>query len=378
MATAETGARYRIEGADALFTPALVVFPELIRANLAATIERVGDPARLRPHSKTHKTIELTRLCLDAGITKHKCATFAEAETLAAAGAKDIVFAYSLVGPNIARFVNLARRYPDVSFKPLVDHPGPTEALNRALKGAGLTAEVLLDLDVGMGRTGITPGADALALYRQIAESKGLVPAGLHLYDGQSHQCEPAERGRAVDLVWESAASFVRALESEGLPVPRLVCGNSPTFPRWADLASRDARIECSPGTFFLNDWNYFRDFTDLPFPPAAVLLTRVVSVPRPGRITLDLGYKAVSPDSPVAKRVRLLELPDAQLILQNEEHLVIESPAASRFEPGDLLLAWPGHICPTVALHKELIVVENGRVTGTWAVVARDRVLGV
>lgn len=378
MATAEVDARYRIEDAEALFTPALVVFPELIRANLAATIERIGDPVRLRPHSKTHKTVELTRLCLAAGISKHKCATFAEAETLAAAGAKDIVFAYSLVGPNITRFLELVRRYPDASFKPLVDHPAPTEGLGRALEKAGLKAEVLLDLDVGMGRTGIAPGPEALALYRQIADSKNLIPGGLHLYDGQSHQCEPSERGQAVDQVWRIVAPFVRELESHGLPVPRLVCGNSPTFPRWAELALADPRIECSPGTFFLNDWNYYRDFADLPLMPAAVLLTRVVSVPRPGRITLDLGYKAVSPDAPLVKRVRLLDLPDATLVLQNEEHLVVESPAARRFQPGDLLFAWPGHICPTCALHKELLVVENGRVTGSWAVVARDRVLGV
>ncbi|MFO0945532.1 MAG: hypothetical protein U1D30_06260 [Planctomycetota bacterium] len=147
-----------------------------------------------------------------------------------------------------------------------------------------------------------------------------------------------------------------------------------PPFPNGARIAAEDPRVECSPGTFFLNDWNYYHHFEDIPLRPAAVLLSRVISKPRPGRLTLDLGYKAVSPDSPPAGRVKLLTIPDATFVLQNEEHLVIDTPSADQFAPGDVVYAWPAHICPTCALHRELLTAANGRVTGAWQVLARDR----
>ncbi|MFO0945531.1 MAG: alanine racemase [Planctomycetota bacterium] len=168
---ARLDSRCRLENADEVFTPALVVFPDLIRENLKAAIRMAGDARRMRPHVKTHKTIELTKMMFEEGITKVKCATFAEAEVVADAGAKDVVFAYSLVGPNIQRFVQLQARYPNCSFKPLVDHPEPLAALARAVTAAGQTAEVLLDLDVGMGRTGVPIGPEARSLYEKIAHA---------------------------------------------------------------------------------------------------------------------------------------------------------------------------------------------------------------
>lgn len=373
MSTVSAG-RYHIDNMDSVFTPCVAIFPDLIEANIRAAIGMVPSADRLRPHCKTHKTIELAQLALRLGITKHKCATFAEAEMLVQAGASDIVFAYSLVGPNIQRFLHLLKEYPEATFRPLVDHPRPMEALSQAVAAAGKQVEVILDLDVGMGRTGMPIGPAATACYQQIAHLPGLTPAGLHVYDGQSHQTDASDRAQAVDAVWSIVRNFANELEASGLPVPRIICGNSPTFGRWSQLAATDPRIECSPGTFFLNDANYSGNFPDLPFQPAAVLLTRVVSKPRPGRLTLDLGYKAVSADSQPPKRARLLGLSDYTYVLQNEEHLVIDTPDADRFEPGDVLYALPGHVCPTCALHKELLVVRNHRVCESWRVVARDR----
>jgi D-threonine aldolase len=111
---------------------------------------------------------------------------------------------------------------------------------------------------------------------------------------------------------------------------------------------------------------------------PAALLLTRVISRPTANRITLDLGYKAVASDPPAGKRCVLLNVPDYEAVLQNEEHLVVETPAADRFGPGDEVYAVPTHICPTVAMHRQAFVVENGRVTGAWDIVGRDRMLTI
>ncbi len=112
-------------------------------------------------------------------------------------------------------------------------------------------------------------------------------------------------------------------------------------------------------------------------FERAALLLTRVISRTAPDRMCLDLGYKAVASD-PKGDRLVLLDLPSAKLVLQNEEHLLVETLDATRFQPGDELLACPTHICPTCALHKEAYVVEGGRVVARWSVAARDRWLEV
>src|SRR5207249_4755972 len=110
----------------------------------------------------------------------------------------------------------------------------------------------------------------------------------------------------------------------------------------------------------------------------AALVLTRVISRPTPTRLTLDLGYKAIASDPPAGKRCILFDMPNHEQVLQNEEHLVLETPAAERFKPGDEFYALPTHICPTCAMHKQAYIVEGGRVTGTWDIVARDRMLTV
>lgn len=368
--------RYLIDDPSDVFTPAVAVYPELIRANIQKAIDIAGDPKRMRPHCKTHKTLELAKLELEAGVTKHKCATFPEAEMLAEAGCPDVLLAYTLVGPNIDRFVKLMQLYPNTKFLALVDHPEPVKRFASAMSQAGLTAELLLDVDVGQSRTGIAPGEEALAIYRMLHERDGLKPGGFHVYDGHTHQHDFAERTDAVRSEWRTVKAFLNEVEGAGLQVPRIVCGGTASFPCWCEIGkAEEPRIEASPGTFFLNDWNYYSAFPDIPFQPAAVLLTRVISRPKPDRITLDLGYKAVASDPSPTGRVKLLSVPEATVAWQNEEHLVLDTPHASEFNPGDLVYAWAGHICPTCALHQQLLVVENNRVTGAWQVVARDRI---
>jgi D-serine deaminase-like pyridoxal phosphate-dependent protein len=368
---------YRILDTSAVFSPALIFYKDLIRRNIACALEMAGGPARLRPHVKTHKTREIVRLELEAGITKHKCATLAEAEMVAGCGAPDVLLAYNLVGPNCGRMARLARAYPGCRFSVLADHPQAAQALSEALAAAGQSVDVLIDLDVGQHRTGITPGKEAVALYERFGQLPGLRPGGLHVYDGHNHQESPAEREAAVRQQLEPVLDLRAELEKKGLPIPRLVLGGTPTFPVYArmDLPG----LECAPGTCFLHDHGYGSRFTDLAgFVPAAVLLTRVISRPTPDRLTLDLGYKAIASDPPAGKRCVLLNVPDYEPVLQNEEHFVVQTPAAERFRLGDEVYAVPTHICPTCALHKQAYVVEDGQVTERWEIVARDRVLSV
>jgi D-serine deaminase-like pyridoxal phosphate-dependent protein len=295
---------------------------------------------------------------------------------LAEAGAKDVFLAYNLVGPNIERAVRYVQSFPDVTFLATADHPTPVAALSSAMAAAGQTIELLLDLDIGFHRTGIAPDEAAVSLYRQIVDSPGLKPGGLHAYDGHRHQSSRTEREQAVAADWEVVRAFRDRLVKQGLPVPRIVVGGTPTFPVHA--ANRDPALEIAPGTCVLNDAGYGEAYADLKFTPAAVLLTRVVSRPTKDRVTLDLGTKAVSSDQPAGRRVVIPELPDAQQVVHNEEHLVLETPRASEFTPGDALLAIPRHVCPSIALHRDVYVISEGRLVARWPVTARDRFLSL
>ena len=364
--------RYHVADTSDIITPALLIFREQLEANLRHMIQIAGDTSRLRPHCKTHKMAAVTELELQHGITKHKCATLAEAEMLAECGVRDIFLAYNIVGPNIRRVVAFCQRFPHVRLAVTADHIGPLTALGAAAAAAGVTVLVLLDIDTGQHRTGLTVGPGARAVYEAISKTPGIQAGGLHVYDGHQHQKSLAERRVAVLNEFQKVLAFRDELVAAGMSVPTLVCGGTASFPIYAELT--DPTIELSPGTCLFNDAGYSEAFPDLEFQPAALLLTRVVSRPTADRVTFDLGYKAVASDPPAGKRLQILGIPDAEQILQNEEHLVIQTSHAGEFQPGDEAYAIPRHICPTSALHKEAFVIVDGKLAERWPVSARDR----
>jgi D-threonine aldolase len=367
---------YHINDTSKIFSPALVLFKDRLEANLDHLIQVAGSASRLRPHCKTHKIPQVTKIELAKGITKHKAATLAEVEMLAQAGATDIFLAYNLVGPNIGRTIAFLKKYPQVAFKATGDHPKPLAELSAALTAAGLSMEILVDINVGMNRTGVEPGPAALELYELLTRLPGISPGGLHVYDGHQQAADFAQRTAAIDVPWAKVMELVAAIKAKGWPLPRIVCGGTGSFPVYA--AKPNPEIELSPGTLVFNDVGYTRMFPDLDFPPATVLLTRVVSRPAPDRMTLDLGNKAVASDQPFGKRLVMIDLPDAEQVGHNEEHLVLKTPLAANYAPGDELLAIPAHICPTTAWYKSVYVIENGDVVDQWDVVGRDRFLTV
>jgi D-threonine aldolase len=360
-----------------LLSPSLMLIREAMDRNLRQMIAIAGSPQRLRPHCKTHKMAEVTKIELGLGITKHKCATFAEAEMLADAGVKDIFLAYNLVGPNIGRAVRFLEKYPDVKFSVTADDEAMIDALSAALKkpqdsNPGASIGVALDLDTGLHRTGVNDPERAAALYRQIFGAPGLEPMGFHVYDGHNHQTPLDERTAAVMQGWEFARKLRDDFTERGWPVPRIVCGGTGSFPIFAKLT--DAAVELSPGTCVFHDTGYGTAFPDMNFEPALWILTRVVSRPTADRLTLDVGNKAVASDPPKGQRVFFPDLPDAEQVTHNEEHLVLQTPLASKYRVGDVLFAIPRHVCPTTALHRRVYVAEGGRVNGQWEVTSRDR----
>src|SRR5262245_45756282 len=228
--------RYTVHDPSAIYSPALLFYKDIIRRNIARMIDMAGGPERLRPHVKTHKTREIARMELDAGVSKHKCATIAEAEMLADAGARDVLLAYNLVGPNCQRMARLVAAFPGCRFSVLADHPAGVRALSEAMGRAGQKIAVLIDLDVGQHRTGIAAGDDAVSLYELIVKLPNLEAGGLHVYDGHNHQESLDERTAAVKEQIEPVLALRATLEKRGLPVPNLVLGGTPTFPVWTRL----------------------------------------------------------------------------------------------------------------------------------------------
>jgi D-serine deaminase-like pyridoxal phosphate-dependent protein len=365
---------FEIANAAEVSSPSLLVYPDRIEENLRRMIAMVrGDVKRLRPHVKTHKLAPIIAMKRAAGITKFKCATIAECEMVATAGGEDVLLSYPLVGANITRFLELQRRFPQACFRALADDAETIEAVDQTARAAGASVELLLDVNPGMNRTGIAPGARALELYRLLASSKNVRPGGLQLYDGHHQHADRAARRAAWDAALAPGWKLRDDIQKAGLPIPRVVAGGTPTFPFFAEVPG----VECSPGTTVLWDFGQSVQTPDLDFLHAAVLFTRVVSKPAPNRLCFDLGHKAVASEMP-HPRVKLFGLEEATFTTHSEEHLVAETSRAAEFAVGTALYGLPRHVCPTVALHSEVFVVRQGRVTESWPVTARARKITV
>ena len=360
---------FSIENEDDIASPALLLYPQRIEENLRRMIASAGGVERLRPHVKTHKLPQVVALELKQGITKFKAATIAEAEMTAAAGAPEVLLAYPIVGPNARRFVELMRRFPSTRFRTIADSRAGIGALAAAAQPSGVQVEVLLDLNVGMNRTGVVPGEEAFALYKLIAATSGLVAGGLHAYDGHLHNTNHAQLRADTATAFAPVWTLRDNLHAANLPVPLIVASGTPTFP----LLALHGDVEVGAGTTVLWDFGQAEACPDLDFLNAAVLLTRVISQPSPKRLCLDLGHKAVASEMP-HPRVRLFGLEDATFVMHSEEHLVIETPRAGEYPVGTGIYGIPRHVCPTVALHSEVFVVRDGRVAETWPVTARAR----
>ncbi len=309
------------------------------------------------------------RTQVDAGITKFKAATIGEASMIAQNGGEDILLAYQPIGPNIALLTQLIQNYPQISFATIVDNEDTVNQLASATQEAGLTLRVRIDVDCGMHRTGIPLGASLNALRQQIENKSGLEYEGLHVYDGHLHQPDADTRKMQTENIIQQVTSYDKE-HTAGF----VAGGGSPTFHFWAETTS----WECSPGTTLFWDMGYATAFAELPYEIAVALLTRVISKPGKDLFCLDCGYKAIASEMSLENRLVVIGMNDAKIVSHSEEHMVLESPKASQLQLGQPLLAFPRHVCPTIALHDTAAIIRGGEVRAErWTVTARNR-LGI
>ena len=361
---------FHISNASEIDSPALLVYPDRVKANIQTAINMIGDVNRLRPHVKTHKCAEVVQLMMNAGIYKFKCATIAEAEMLGMQKATDVLLAYQPVGPKLHRFIALIKKYPATQFACLTDNTAAAAVQSKAFTEAGLQVPVYIDLNIGMNRTGINPGDEALELYQYCSNAAGIFIKGLHAYDGHIRDMDFVEKKKNCDDAFALVELLVNKIETAGLHKPIIIAGGSPGF----SVHCKRENVECSPGTFIYWDKGYSVLCPEQEFVPAAILLTRVVSLPAEGKICTDLGHKSVAAENELTKRIFFPEFECLTAIAQSEEHLVLENKSENKFASGDILYAIPWHICPTVALYDSIKIIENGQCTGEWKNIARDR----
>ncbi|MDJ1492358.1 D-TA family PLP-dependent enzyme [Cytophagaceae bacterium DM2B3-1] len=361
---------YVIKDIDKLDSPALVVYPDRVKHNITVLKDFVSDTNRLRPHVKTHKSIEVTQLLLEAGIHKFKCATIAEAEMLAIAGAKDILLAYQPTEPKMHRLIHLIQQYPTIHFSCLVDNVESARMISNVADISELQVSVFIDVNIGMNRTGILPDQDAFNLYEILAGLSGTTPLGFHAYDGHIRETDLEIRKQLCAEALKPVLDICDQLEIKGYEKPVIIAGGSPTFP----VHAANERVECSPGTFVYWDKGYQSSFPEQPFLTAALVVTRVVSLPSPSRICVDLGHKSIAAENELTRRVYFVNAPDLKPVGQSEEHLVLEAGEGHFYQVGDILYGLPYHVCPTCALYEKAYTIENGIQTDIWKTIARDR----
>jgi D-serine deaminase-like pyridoxal phosphate-dependent protein len=354
---------------EAVETPALIVELDALEANLARMAGLVRDtPVALRPHAKSHKCPEIARRQIAAGAVGVCCQKVSEAAAMIDGGVEDVFVSNQVVGAGkLERLAALAAR---ARVSVCVDDAANVVAMDRVMRSAGVTLDVLVEVDVGTPRCGVAPGAPAVALARAVAGSASLRFAGLHGYHGMAqHFRSVSERRAAVEAAAEQLRATVAALDAAGLRAQVITGGGTGTFP--FELAS-GVYSEIQPGSYIFMDADYDRNaWGEQPhFVQSLFVLTTVMSNAGAGRVVVDAGLKASSVDSG-------LPLIDGggplTYVNPSDEHgVVLVPPGAVAPRLGDRLRLIPGHCDPTVNLYDWLVAVRADRVEAVWPVSAR------
>lgn len=355
-------------------TPAIVVDLDIMERNLQRVAAYAREHAlRLRPHTKTHKSPVVGRMQLDAGAAGLTVAKVGEAEVMVASGTPDLLVAYPVIGDSkLRRLMDVAAR---TSVTVALDSAEAASALSTAAIAAGIQVGVLVEEDVGLGRTGIHDISALLALAKQVDTMPGLRLAGFNFYPGHVKQMDES----GLDLLDALGAKLEETADKwkrAGLPLEIVSGGSTPTL-----FHSHRLKFltEIRPGTYVFNDRNTIECGACTLEDCAAHIAVTVVSTSRAGGLIVDGGSKTFSSDRLVTGGYTtfglLREAPEALFTKMNEEHGYIDLPDAhERFRVGDRLRILPNHICVAVNLHERVYGIRGEAVERIWDVEARGK----
>jgi D-serine deaminase-like pyridoxal phosphate-dependent protein len=324
-------------------------------------------PAKLRPHSKTHKCVQIAQRQLDAGAVGITCAKLGEAEALAEGGIQDILIANQIIGPiKIARLARLAKK---CSIMVAVDDPQNVRDLSAAAREAGVTIRCLVEVNVGMNRCGVEPGEPALAIAQQVATSPGLAFMGIQAYEGHLVNLTPFEERKARTLIdMQKAIDTKKFIEAAGIPTPIVSGGGTGTH---SVTGRMEGIAELQAGSYVTMDAKY-QAVGGADFETALAVLVTIISRPTPDLAVIDAGLKAMTTEFGLPT----VQVEGATLLGCSEEHAKVSLNGAARdLRIGDKIAVTPSHGCTTINLHDNLYVTEDERLRDIWPIAGRGKV---
>jgi D-serine deaminase-like pyridoxal phosphate-dependent protein len=365
-------------------TPALLLDLDVLDRNIAAMAARIaGLGARLRPHVKTHKCIEVAERQRAAGAQGITVATIVEARDFAEHGFDDITWAFPLPVSRLDEVVALARR---ITFRVTVESIEATDALEAAARRAGLRLHTFLEVDCGHHRSGVDPDRHAsLALAKRLAYSPhlhfdGVLTHGGHAYHARTREERQAIARQEVDRV----VSFAHCLRADGIAVETVSVGSTPTMTVAEDLGGAN---EARPGNYVFFDWMQAIAGVCTTADIAVTVLATVVShQPGAGHCIVDAGALAMSKDTgpgPAELRRGLGPLrrgltgtdvdPVLTLTAVSQEHGHVSGGASAdlgdRLPVGERVRIIPNHSCLTAAMFDAYHVVRGDQVLDRWPI---------
>jgi 3-hydroxy-D-aspartate aldolase len=360
----------------ALNTPVLVLDTDALDRNIAAMAALVSaHGVALRPHAKTHKSVDIGKHQIAAGAVGLCCAKIGEAEVMADGGIAGLLITSPVTAPAaVERLAQLALRAPGLMAT--VDNPAVVGRLQLALANAGATLDVVIDVDPGIRRTGVASPAAAVALAEAIAVADNLTLRGVQYYCGmQQHIEDYAARRAAIIERTEYLQSVIAALTAAGYP-PEIITGSG-TGTHRIDL-ELGLFTELQTGSYVFMDKQYLDcDLTGdgtVPFETSLGVDARVVSANHDGLVTIDAGFKSLSTDGGVATVTRGAPA-DTHFFFMGDEHAALISPGISdTLQPGDAVSLTVPHCDPTVNLYDHYHVVRGDTLIAIWPVSARGR----
>ena len=365
-------------------TPAAVLDLDIVERNVAAMAAKARAlGVALRPHAKTHKCVEVALLQRDHGARGLTVATLPEGRAFADAGCDDLTWAVPVVPGRIGEAVQLARR---ITLRLLVESDAAAGLLERAAREAGIRLHVWLEVDCGQHRTGVDPAAPhARALARRLAASRHLAFDGILTHAGHSYSAlDREDLGRIADEERDATVAFRRALEADGLAVPGVSIGSTPTM---AVATALEGVTEIRPGNYVFNDFVQAANGVCGAEDCALTVLASVIShQPGADHAVVDAGALALSkdlgPSAPARQRGygpllvgmagREVE-PRLRVRSLTQEHGVVAGPDAAdvdgRLAVGEKVRILANHSCLAAALFDEYYVVRGEEVVDRWRI---------